>query len=126
MDPDHDLIRESERRSRIRVDSVLVVDARGPLTIAMIAELCGTNERTITWALDGRLPYYRPELSPVTLGLLAEIPRSSGRRFTITPKGERWAATWAEERREAARRILLRAEPIRGSARLDYRASPLG
>ena len=124
MDQDHDLIRECERRSRLRVDSVLVTDSRGPMTLGMMAELVGTNERTLRWALDGHLPYYRPELSPVALGLLVEIPRPHGRHFDVTPKGRKWAAIWREERREAAARFLAGADPIRGAARLQYRVAP--
>lgn len=121
---DQHLILESARRSRIRVDAVIVTDGRGPLSLAMIAELCGVSERTIQWAFDGHLPYYRPELSPVARGLLVELPATHGRAFEVTSKGREWARRWRIERRDTARGILEGREPIRGAASLRYRGPP--
>ncbi|HUR68678.1 MAG TPA: hypothetical protein VM370_05480 [Candidatus Thermoplasmatota archaeon] len=112
---DGTLEEESGRRSRTREEILLAVDTADAVSLARIAELSGISERLIRLAIDGKRPYFRPELSPVALGLIAEVPRIRGRAFTITPRGS-WRARGIREARLSAARRLLAQQP---SARED-------
>lgn len=107
-------IEESHRRSRIREDIVLAVDAKGAAHLALIAELCGVGSRLVAMAIDGIPPYFRRDLSPVVLGLIREVPRVRGRMFVITSTGSRAAAQTRAARRRAAARLLARKPGERG------------
>lgn len=104
-------VRESHRRSRVREDLVLAVAELGVAHLALLADRAGVSPRMARLALDGRRPFFRPELSPLRLGLIVELPSGSRRVFEITPEGEREARRILRERVAAARRVL------RGQAR---------
>lgn len=106
-DPAHrSIVKESSRRSRIREDLVVAGAELKVAHLSILAEKAGVSPAMARMALDGKLPYFRPELSPVKLGLLVEVPRERHRAFAITAAGEREARRILIARAEAAERAL--------------------
>jgi predicted transcriptional regulator with HTH domain len=65
----------------------------------MIAQKAGTTRTMVRYALRGRLPYYRRDLSPLALGLVQERKRVGRPAFRLSAEGKRVAAELALEAR---------------------------
>jgi predicted transcriptional regulator with HTH domain len=93
-------LHRSLRRSRIRARIILALRRHGELHVEMLAQKVGTSRIMVRQAMHGQLPYYRRDLSPVGMGLVARRTRSGLPAYRLTPAGEHVAEELAATYRD--------------------------
>lgn len=93
----------SFRRSQLRRRVLIMLCSLSEATPRALALAAGVDAGRLRQALHGKLPFYRPELSLVVLGLVEVVETANGRVLRITERGRRKA-------RQLTARVARRAE----------------
>lgn len=88
------------RRSRVRARVLICLASLGECYLGQLARVSGVDRSRIAWILHGRMPYYKPELSLVPLGLAEVEMTSTGRVYRITRRGLRHARSLTSRRKK--------------------------
>ena len=73
--------------SQVRRRIMKVLARVGEAHLEFLAAMARTDPRSARWAMEGRLPYYAIELSPVALDFARKVQTRTGEAYRITQRG---------------------------------------